>query len=100
MSSDEPDQNKPTGVPDQRRRYPAPTIDLAATEIPKEPAAASTHAPSRDAAGMRDKVLRIQHYCLSEQVAAAVAGRAGTDVHVAAEPHEEALVRLLTDSGR
>jgi uroporphyrinogen-III synthase len=52
-----------------------------------------------DAAGMRDKVLKLQHYCLSAQVAEAVRTGAGGEtaaVHVATHPDEQALVGLVS----
>ena len=54
-----------------------------------------------DAVGMRDKVLKLQHYCLSAQVAdalnAAPASASATrpTIHVAAHPDEQALVGLV-----
>jgi uroporphyrinogen-III synthase len=54
-----------------------------------------------DAAGMRDKVLTLQHYCLSAQVADAikvmpVSDGAAPTIHVATHADEQALIGLVS----
>jgi hypothetical protein len=49
MNTDNTDSDGPTAKADQRRRYPAPTIDLEATEIPGTPNEASAAPPTGEA---------------------------------------------------
>jgi uroporphyrinogen-III synthase len=47
------------------------------------------------AAGLTARSLEIRHYCLSRQVAAALAAAGAADLRIAAEPHERALLEML-----
>jgi uroporphyrinogen-III synthase len=46
-------------------------------------------------AGLRPEALTLQHYCLSAQVAAPLAAAGAGGIHIAAAPHERALLDML-----
>jgi uroporphyrinogen-III synthase len=50
--------------------------------------------------GMLDNILKVRHYCLSAQVAAAFAGTSARDVHVATHPDEQMLIALIPHATR
>ena len=47
------------------------------------------------AAGLLSRSLKIQHYCLSPQVASPLAAAGATTIRTAPEPHERSLLDLL-----
>jgi uroporphyrinogen-III synthase len=52
-----------------------------------------------DAAGLRERVLMIPHFCLSTQVAAPLADAGAVAIRVALQPDEEALLELIAEAG-
>jgi uroporphyrinogen-III synthase len=59
------------------------------------PRSASIFMRCADAANLRERALALAHFCLSAQVAAAVAAAGAADVRTAARPEELALLNLV-----
>lgn len=58
---------------------------------------AETFVAAAAAAGLLSRSLKIQHYCLSAQVAAPLAAAGAAEIRIAPEPHERALLDMLVD---
>jgi len=82
-----------TGLP------PAARAALAAGEIDGvlhfSARTAQAFLSAAEAAGLQSRSLKIQHYCLSAQVASPLVAAGATAVHIASAPNESALVDLL-----
>jgi len=70
MTPDDVDTDPP-GTSEQRRRYPAPTIDLKATEIPPQPGVESTTVPPSAHADKPETTSTEHRHPIEEAVASA-----------------------------